>query len=89
MNTNVFYGGGGGQQRIWKFNTIGVAGNGHRHRRQQRRERDRRRERQHGAARRRQPVQPAQHPRLHDRRLASGKVSDALIARGSAPTRSR
>ena len=24
MNTNVFYGGGGGQQRVWKFNTIGV-----------------------------------------------------------------
>jgi hypothetical protein len=24
MNTNVFYGNGGGQQRIWKFNTIGV-----------------------------------------------------------------
>jgi hypothetical protein len=24
MNTNVFYGGAGGQQRVWKFNTIGV-----------------------------------------------------------------
>jgi Carboxypeptidase regulatory-like domain len=24
MNTNVFYAGGGGQQRIWKFNTVGV-----------------------------------------------------------------
>ena len=24
MNTNVFYGGAGGQQRVWKFNTLGV-----------------------------------------------------------------
>ena len=24
MNTNHFFGNGGGQQRIWKFNTIGV-----------------------------------------------------------------
>jgi len=24
MNTNVFYSSGGGQQRVWKFNTIGV-----------------------------------------------------------------
>jgi len=24
MNTNVFYGGAGGQQRVWKFNSIGV-----------------------------------------------------------------
>ena len=24
MNTNVFYGGGGGQQRVWKFNTLAV-----------------------------------------------------------------
>ena len=24
MNTNNFYGGGGGQQRIWKFNTLGI-----------------------------------------------------------------
>jgi hypothetical protein len=24
MNTNNFYGGGGGQQRVWHFNTIGV-----------------------------------------------------------------
>ena len=24
MNTNVFYGGAGGQQRVWHFNTIGV-----------------------------------------------------------------
>jgi hypothetical protein len=84
MNTNVFYGGGGGQQRVWHFNTISVqetvidtGGNNA--------------ESETGGANLNQiPREGGNRFSLHGilaystKNWASGKVSDALIARGSS-----
>ena len=85
MNTNVFYGNGGGQQRIWKFNTIGVqetvvdTGGANA-------------ETETGGANVNMiPRDGGNTFSVHSilnytsKGLASGKVSDTLIARGSAP----
>jgi hypothetical protein len=85
MNTNVFYATGGGQQRIWKFNTIGVqevvvdTGGASA-------------ETETGAANVNMvPRDGSNNFTIHsilnytNNNLSSGKVPDAAIARGSAP----